>query len=100
MHRHQCFWRLRTAALLLSLLSACGRTAADPVAGTGHGALTGKWLLVSYGPEGHPVVVPLSRHEGVWFSRGRLQGNGGCNHFAGEYTIRGDTLELGPIASA
>jgi heat shock protein HslJ len=30
---------------------------------------------------------------------GRVGGSGGCNRFSGEYTLEGDDLAIGPVAS-
>jgi heat shock protein HslJ len=30
---------------------------------------------------------------------GEITGNGGCNHFAGSYTISGNAIKIGPLMS-
>lgn len=86
-------------AALLALLAAlavagCGGEAADePDPET----LTGTpWLLVPGGDEWQGASLPS-----VEFSAddGQATGSGGCNRFGGSYSVDGDALGIGEIAS-
>ena len=53
------------------------------------------WVLASgVDVEGWEEVAPSAR-----FADGRVAGSTGCNRFTGAYTVDGDALELGQIAS-
>jgi heat shock protein HslJ len=44
--------------------------------------------------------LPAGNHIFVQFkSGGEISGNGGCNRFFGGYTVAGNTIKIGPIAS-
>jgi heat shock protein HslJ len=44
--------------------------------------------------------LPAGNHISVEFKPGgEISGNGGCNRFFGGYTIAGNTIKIGPIAS-
>lgn len=44
--------------------------------------------------------LPAASHMVVQFNPdGRITGNGGCNQFFGGYTVSGNHIEIGPIAS-
>lgn len=44
--------------------------------------------------------VPAGVHMLVHFDPdGKISGNGGCNQFFGAYSVSGDRIEIGPIAS-
>ena len=44
--------------------------------------------------------IPAGTHMVVRFNPdGRISGNGGCNQFFGGYTISGNTIKIGPLAS-
>ena len=82
-------------AALLAMASglACGDddgSSADP------SALQGlPWVLVSgLDVEGWEETAPSAT-----FEEGRLAGSTGCNQFTASYTLAGDALEIGPIAS-
>ena len=79
---------------VLSLaISAC--TAAEPSA-----ALAGSWTLTSYGPAGAPVAAVEDSGAQLTFNEdGSVAGNSGCNGFGGDYTVEGDQITFGQIAS-
>ncbi len=35
----------------------------------------------------------------VFDTRGKLSGNGGCNNYNGPYTVDGEKIKIGPLAS-
>ncbi len=87
------------AALLALVVGACttGATpepsASLPLEGTA-------WQLASYvGPEGTEVPVPKGVAATATFEGGTVSGNGGCNQYTGSYTVDGDALTIGPVAS-
>jgi heat shock protein HslJ len=44
--------------------------------------------------------LPTEMHMLVHFDpEGRISGSGGCNRFFGSYTISGNTIKIGPLAS-
>ena len=57
------------------------------------------------GSEWHPSFMrasdlPAGNHMVVQFNPdGRITGNGGCNQFFGGYTVSGNHIEIGPLAS-
>jgi len=77
---------LAIAIFVLSLLSGCG--AKDPLAGT-------EWVLVDLGDrlpqEGTSVTLA--------FKDGQAYGSAGCNSYGGEYTLKGDEISFGAMAS-
>ena len=84
---------LRIAFALLSLLLVFGLTACG-------GALGGSelegtsWVLVSYG--GIPVLP--NTQPSLNFEEGTAGGNSSCNHFGGDYQVRGKTIAFGNLA--
>jgi heat shock protein HslJ len=53
------------------------------------------WVLASgVEVDGWEAFAPTARFEG-----GMVSGSTGCNRFTGPYSVEGDTLELGAIAS-
>jgi len=45
------------------------------------------------------ALAKLDRPVTVRFESGRLSGFAGCNNFSGSYTLEGDQLKIGPVAS-
>lgn len=90
---------MRAVLLPLVVLSlvACGQTdpstagAAIPLEGTG-------WTLLSYDEGGSATDVPAGVSVTARFSDGRVSGVSGCNRYTAEYTVAGETLEIGPVA--
>ncbi len=58
--------------------------------------LVGDWTLASIGGDAIPADVVATATFG---SDGSLSGSGGCNTFAGAYTVDGATLTVGPLAA-
>jgi imidazolonepropionase-like amidohydrolase/heat shock protein HslJ len=92
-------WR-QAAGLPPVALSAPASAPAAATANASDASLAGKeWTLESLGSEaiapatgGRPVTITFG-------ADGRVSGSGGCNRFSGAYTLRGDALELGPLAA-
>jgi heat shock protein HslJ len=58
------------------------------------------WQLASYvGPEGGELQVPDGLTATARLESGSVAGNGGCNEYTGTYTLDGDALTFGPVAS-
>jgi heat shock protein HslJ len=78
---------------LLSLVFLIGMTACG-------GALGGSelegtsWVLVSYG--GNPILP--NTKPSLNFEDGTAGGNSSCNHFGGEYQVRGNTIAFNNLA--
>jgi heat shock protein HslJ len=81
---------IASIVLLGILISACsGGASAD---------IVGEWRLVSFGPASSPR--PAAGETSINFGAdGQLAGNVGCNSFGGEYKMKGDKIEFGPIMS-
>ena len=79
-------------ALMVFALTACtSKTTSLP--GT-------SWSLVSYGPVGKQTAAVSGIATHLKFGTdGNVSGSMGCNSFGGTYTLKGDTITFGPIAS-
>jgi heat shock protein HslJ len=81
--------RYRTAALisLVILLSLSACSSSDPLAGTA-------WQLSTFGStrvmEGTTITAT--------FKDGQIGGTAGCNHYGGEYKVKGAKLTFGALA--
>lgn len=76
-------------AVGLILSSCAGTGAAQPgLDGTA-------WTLTSI--QGKPVLP--GTQPGLSFEKGRASGNGSCNGFGGDYTVKGNKLTFGSIMS-
>jgi heat shock protein HslJ len=104
----------RTSRLVIALLAvvalalaACGGAAAtaSPAASSAISSapldLTGtNWLLIRYlSPDGALFTVPAAITPKAAFTADTMSGNAGCNTFNGGYTLTGQDLKLGPMAS-
>ncbi|NLT06911.1 MAG: META domain-containing protein [Solirubrobacterales bacterium] len=95
--------RLATLLALAALAvaaSGCGDDggggATDGGAAADRDALVGTaWRLVPGGDEWQAAELPTIE----FGADGRATGSAGCNRFGGDYTVDGDTLELGELAS-
>jgi heat shock protein HslJ len=78
--------------------SAAGSPAGSPAAAS---PLEGTfWTLTEYlGPDGNAVPVPAAVAASATFAAGTVSGNAGCNDYTGGYTVDGDKLTFGAIAS-
>ena len=82
------------AATVLVLASACGGDDGDE--GTPATIDGTSWVVV---PDSVGVDVPDGVEVTIDFADGQVSGSSGCNRFTGTYTIDGDTLTFGPLAS-
>ncbi len=58
------------------------------------------WVLVAMGDPANPSVVEEGTTVSATFSPdGTVGGSGGCNSYSGTYTLSGDQLSVGPLAS-
>lgn len=78
--------------LTMIALAAC----AD---GEGSPSIEGQWELVSYGPVSKQIPALPDVETSFEFMDGQMSGNVGCNGFGGEYSIKGDQIEFGPVMS-
>ncbi len=78
--------------LLVSLLLAACTSQEKP--------LQGSWSLTAYGPQGATApAAPDSQASIVFNDDGTLSGSSGCNGFGGEYSVEGDQIKFGGLAS-
>jgi heat shock protein HslJ len=63
--------------------------------------IEGSWRLANIveSPTPTPMVPPKTPELTAEFTGDRVSGSGGCNRFMGGYTIKGDQLSIGPLAS-
>jgi heat shock protein HslJ len=92
--------------ILVLAVAACGGAAATaaPSAAAPSSApldLAGtQWLLIRYlSPDGATFTVPAAITPQAAFTADAMSGNAGCNTFNGGYTLNGQDLKLGPMAS-
>jgi len=71
--------------LMVLTLSAC--------AGGSSTSVQGQWKLISYNQT--PALPNVETT--IEFKDGQLSGSVGCNHFGGEYKVKDDVMEFGPI---
>lgn len=73
--------------ILLCVLAGCGGGASIENV---------RWILVSYGDPETPYAVLTDTDITARFNSGtkELRGNGGCNHYTGEYEIEGKNLTV------
>jgi len=77
--------------LFTMLMTACAPAATFDLHGT-------TWMLVSYGSTATPVVK--NTDAALTFAKdGKVSGNVGCNSISGEYSLVGDQITFGPLAS-
>lgn len=83
----------RTAGIALAALDA-----PEPVAAAdGAAALIGSWTLA--GLSGQAAVAPGVVSSLTLTAAGAAEGRGGCNNFHGTYSLEGEVLRFGPLAS-
>jgi len=89
---------LATIAVLVCTIAACGGggSASNPLAGT-------KWQMQDYADPaittgmtsvGQDTIVTIEFGEDD-----KVSGSGGCNSYQGTYTVDGDSLTFGPLAT-
>ena len=84
----------KTILILLAafILAACS--------GGSSASIQGDWNLVSVsGPAAQLTVDPQVETLITFGADGKLSGNVGCNSFGGDYTVDGNALTFGPVAS-
>ena len=83
----------------LSLAGSGGKTLLTFEASIGAEAIVGSWTVLSY-YSGDAITSVLG---GVTmttdFTDADVSGNAGCNNFNGSYTVDGDSIKIGPLAS-
>ena len=84
------------AATALALLLA-GCTGASEQAGQGAATIVGPvWVAEEIAGASASGEAPITLQLGA---DGRASGRGGCNGYGGPYTLAGDALHFGPLAS-
>jgi heat shock protein HslJ len=74
---------------LVFVIGTSGMTAGADLAGS---TWRPSFMSASELPAGHHMLVEFK-------PGGEISGNGGCNHFFGPYTISGNAIRIGPLAS-
>lgn len=81
-------------------LSGCCRVAAMAAGASAPARLEGAaWRLEELSGVQSAALAQLKRPVTARFESGRLTGFAGCNNFNGSYTLDGDQLKFGPVAS-
>ena len=81
-------------------LSGCCRVPAKTAGGSMPTPIDGSaWRLMQLPGTQSAALAKLDRPVTVRFDSGRLSGFAGCNNFSGSYTLDGDQLNIGPVAS-
>ena len=83
--------KLVIGLLAVLMLAAC--------AGGSSASVEGQWKLVSYGPASSQTPAAPDVETSIEFKDGQLNGNVGCNGFGGDYSVKGDQMEFGPVMS-
>lgn len=81
--------RLGATGILAALAAGCTSIAATPAIFE-----NSEWRVAAINGQATPEV-PNYR---MAFTDGRVGGQFGCNHFGGDYSLRGDTLTTGAVA--
>jgi heat shock protein HslJ len=81
--------------------AATGSTASSAPSAAGATGLEGTlWRLTGYvGADGKTVAVPDAIAASATFAEKTLSGHTGCNDYTGGYTVDGDKLTIGPLAT-
>ena len=81
-------------------LSGCCRVPAPPAGGNAPAPLEGAvWQLKELPGPQSAALGRLTRPVTIRFESGQLSGFAGCNNFSGSYSLTGDELKIGPVAS-
>lgn len=81
-------------------LSGCCRVPAQAAGGSKPAGLEGAaWRLEELPGVQPAALAQLRRRVSMRFESGRLAGFAGCNNFSGGYSLDGDQLKIGPVAS-
>lgn len=88
--------------LALLALAACGTESGSGAGGDGGGSVTTDlpitgvhWSVDSVTVDGRKSAAPAGAYVEVT-TKGRAQGNYGCNHFGADVTVSGNTVTVGP----
>jgi len=84
--------RFYLLVIVMILSAACAPSAPDV-------KLHGAWGLVAYGDAANPTPALPGVDTLLEFKAGQLNGNVGCNGFGGDYTLKGNSITVGPIMS-
>ena len=80
---------LAAASMIAGILMATAAPAMAGDAAPSHGSVVGDWKTRTLGVQ-----------QTVTFdAKGKVYGDAGCNRFTGGYTITGDRIKIGPLAS-
>jgi len=80
-----------SSRLTFAMKSAATSTIPEPTMST-HSRLNAQWRRVGNYVGDRPVTLSFT-------AEGKVSGFAGCNNFMGSYTLEGDTLKMGPLAS-
>lgn len=80
---------LLAAALTATLLAASAVPAMAGDSAAASGSVVGDWRTST---DGVKQTITFDK-------KGRVFGDAGCNRFTGGYTVKGSTIEIGPLAS-
>ena len=80
---------LLAAAFAATLLAVTAMPAMAGDAASSHGSVVGDWRART---DGVKQTITFD-------SEGKVYGDSGCNRFTGGYTISGDRIKIGPLAS-
>jgi heat shock protein HslJ len=88
----------RTCALILTvLLAGCGggKSGSEQAKAGGDPLAESAWELLALAEDPVLVDAPVT----LTFSEGRIGGNAGCNQYFASYSVKGDSLRLGPAGA-
>jgi heat shock protein HslJ len=81
-------------------LSGCCRVPATAAGGSMPAPIEGSAWRLTHMPGAQPAALAqLNRPVTMRLESGRLTGFAGCNNFSGSYTLDGNQLKIGPVAS-
>lgn len=76
------------------LVAVTALASCTSIAATGASIDNSQWRVSAINGE----TTPAQPNYRMAFAKGRLSGQFGCNHFGGEYRLRGDTLTTGAVS--
>jgi heat shock protein HslJ len=90
----------RGAVVVLSLLLVSAASCSSKDSGTGADRLTGvTWVLDADSLDSLVDTPPADARIDLTFDAQKAHGTSGCNTYSGSYTVDGDGLTFGPLAS-
>jgi len=87
------------AGSTLTLADSSGEALLVFDASVGSDAIVGSWNVLSYYTGDAVVSVVSGSTVTADFKDGQITGSAGCNSYMGPYTIDGDSITIGPLAS-